>query len=85
MLRPEQLSLTAVAAKEADERRDGYGQVTAIEFGGATCLISISLTRRQVLDPLSPQAIVFKSAGVGLPPIGSAMRIVVTARAHILS
>lgn len=84
MLRPEQLGLTQVAPQEIARQPSGLAQVTGIEFGGATCLVSLTLQDPESGPFPPPQPIVVRSAGFGLPPIGAIARITVNGLAHVL-
>jgi len=84
MLRPEQISLTQVPSHEAAEGPGGYGQVAQVEFGGAACLVTLSLVESVRGTVRSERAITVRSAGIGLPPVGSYVRITVSGPVHVL-
>jgi iron(III) transport system ATP-binding protein len=78
MLRPEQLQLSVVTDGESGE--GCTGTVIDIEFGGALCAVTLRL--RGTADGA---LLTVKSSGIGLPAIGSTVRITVLGTAHILA
>ena len=88
MLRPDQLCLVPVKGDFAGQHPDPaarFGQVTAIEFGGAVCTVAISLLNgTQPAVPGAGHAATLKVRGlsVDLPPVGTIVRISVVGRVH---
>jgi iron(III) transport system ATP-binding protein len=82
MLRPEQVVLSPVSPNAPDDpdRRSGY--ITRIEFGGASCSITIRLTG-DIHDGSTKPPLVIRTASVNLPPIGSHVQICVLGEAHV--
>ncbi len=75
MLRPEQVVLSPISI-DADEVSNGcYGDITRIEFGGASCSIAISLT--------DGASLLIKTTSINLPPVGSRVQIAVLGKAHV--
>ena len=83
MLRPEQVVLSAISADANDDSGSFYGDITRIEFGGASCSITISLTDRKEDRPDKPSLMTIKTTSINLPPIGSRVQIVVLGKAHV--
>jgi iron(III) transport system ATP-binding protein len=74
MLRPEQIRFIA-----SGEDSGCTGEVTDIEFGGATCTITISLA-----SGLQPPLLI-KASSVALPARGDRVRLAVVGKAHIFA
>lgn len=72
MLRPEQLKLSAVSSGTA------HAQVTAVEFCGPHCMMTVSLAGSKV--PLS-----FRVPTLDAQPVGTDVRIDVLGKAHVFS
>jgi iron(III) transport system ATP-binding protein len=78
MLRPEQLQLTILAG----DAKDGgcVGTVDDIEFGGALCLVTLRLAEAN-----GGASLTVKCSGIGLPAIGSKVRVTVLGSAHVFA
>lgn len=74
MLRPEQLKLSAVSSGGGT----AHAQVTAVEFCGPHCMMTVSLAGSKV--PLS-----FRVPTLEAQPVGTDVRIDVLGKAHIFS
>ncbi|WP_315924729.1 ABC transporter ATP-binding protein [Mesorhizobium sp. SP-1A] len=90
MLRPEQVMLERATREEAMAARPGqlYGEVTDLEFGGATCSVAVKLLNS--LDPPEAAAIgstplMLRKAGTDAPSVGEIVRIHVVGAAHVFS
>jgi iron(III) transport system ATP-binding protein len=74
MLRPEQLRLSVPAAGG----QLSAAQVTAVEFGGAGCMVTVRLNG-------SDRPVTFRTSAFEAPEVGDAVHIGVTGKAHIFS
>ncbi|MGO4705105.1 ABC transporter ATP-binding protein [Microvirga sp. 2MCAF38] len=81
MLRPEQVrlapSLPEAQANDADPSAC-YGQVTDVEFGGAVCMVTLSL----LSSPDAP-LLRIRSSSIDLPNVGTYVKITVLGKAHV--
>jgi len=76
MLRPEQLQLGLI---EDGAVADGcVGTVTDVEFGGAVCAVTLKLADRH-----GGGLLMVKSSSIGLPSIGSTVRVTIRGNAHV--
>jgi iron(III) transport system ATP-binding protein len=73
MLRPEQLKLSAATGQQTSHAR-----VTTVEFGGAHCVMTVSLAGSKV--PL-----IFKTSAVETLAVGTDVHISVTGKAHVFA
>ena len=96
MLRPEQLSVTAVAAEVAQQGAEAtacYGTVTETDFGGSVCVLSVRLLRGNGAWALAPHGmaaspeeaapLLVRSPALQVPPVGATVRVSVTGCAHV--
>jgi iron(III) transport system ATP-binding protein len=77
MLRPEQVRLTPLGPDAAvkDARASMcLGEVTAIEFGGAACTVTVAV---------ADEALVIRATSIDLPAMGSQVRLSVLGTAHV--
>jgi iron(III) transport system ATP-binding protein len=90
MLRPEQLSIE-IAPDEASPSALGYdilGKVTAVDFAGALCTVTIELM--QPTNPADdnggarPQKLAMRVSAYDLPEHGAIVRLSAKGKAHIL-
>jgi iron(III) transport system ATP-binding protein len=93
MLRPEQVRLTAVAADLVAGGGDPagcHGRVVAVEFGGAQCTVTVSLSDHPPAGaPHRPgeadSMLRLRSTSLELPPVGGTVRITVVGKPHIFA
>jgi len=71
MLRPEQLSLVPAVPGEAVG-----AEVAGVDFGGAVCVVTLRL---------GGATLALRQPGLGLPAIGTHVRVAVTGSAHVLA
>ncbi|QFY61707.1 ABC transporter ATP-binding protein [Rhizobium grahamii] len=72
MLRPEQIRVVT------DESNSNYGgRVVEVEFGGATCTVSVSL------EGVALPPILIKTSSVALPARGDRVRLDIAGKAHV--
>lgn len=90
MLRPEQVMLERADRTEAEAARPGmlYGEVTAVEFAGASCAVAVKLLNSP--DPPEAAAIggtplMLRKLGIEAPVVGDIVRITVAGTAHVLA
>ncbi|WFU09042.1 ABC transporter ATP-binding protein [Rhizobium sp. CB3090] len=76
MLRPEQLRFTMIDGSASDALCTG--NVIDVEFGGAVCTVTLALANAE-----SAASLTIKSSSVGLPEIGSTVRVSVLGKAHV--
>jgi iron(III) transport system ATP-binding protein len=74
MLRPEQLRLSVPAAGG----QVSAARVTAVEFGGSSCMVTVRLDG-------SDKPVTFRTSAFEAPEVGDAVHIGVTGKAHIFS
>jgi iron(III) transport system ATP-binding protein len=72
MLRPEQLRLSAAAAED----HVSPARVTAVEFGGSSCVVAVRLDG-------SDKPLTFRMSAFEAPEVGASVRISVVGKAHI--
>ena len=75
MLRPEQLK---VSAATGGHEQTSHARVTAVEFGGANCVMTVSLAGSKV--PL-----IFKTSAIETLAVGTDVHIAVTGKAHVFA
>ena len=90
MLRPEHMAMTlAPAVNDATDATEGaIGEVTDIDFGGATCSLALRLLHSDpALKRPAPldRPLILRTSGVKAPPLGARVRIRVVGEAHILA
>ncbi len=74
MLRPEQIRVVT------DEANTNYGgRVVEVEFGGATCTVSVSL------EGVALPPILIKTSSVALPARGDRVRLDIAGKAHVFA
>ncbi|KRB62829.1 sugar ABC transporter [Rhizobium sp. Root708] len=74
MLRPEQIRVVT------DENNSNYGgRVVEVEFGGATCTVSVSL------EGVALPPILIKTSSVALPARGDRVRLDIAGKAHVFT
>ncbi|CAI9418708.1 Vitamin B12 import ATP-binding protein BtuD [Pleomorphomonas sp. T1.2MG-36] len=83
MIRPEQIRFVA-AADEGSVETGGllsrHGRVTAVEFGGATALVTVGFVGAA---PGTMEFLSIKSSGAELPAPGSTIRTEIISQAHV--
>ena len=79
MLRPEQISLTAVRAHEIVLRDEPSGEIVDVDFSGGVCMVCLRLLNKagQLVSTISLQ-----QSSIGIPPVGTIVHITVTGEAH---
>jgi iron(III) transport system ATP-binding protein len=76
MLRPEQISLAPVAPDALSSCNVTRGEVVDIDFGGATCAVSLSLLN-------TTQTLVLQRTHIEVPAIGTIVSITIAGMAHV--
>jgi iron(III) transport system ATP-binding protein len=80
MLRPEQISLTSVCARESVLPDEASGQIIDVDFSGSVCMVSLRLINKtgQFVPTIS-----LLQSSIGIPPVGTIVHIKVADAAHV--
>jgi iron(III) transport system ATP-binding protein len=87
MLRPEQLKFVVVReqddAQATGEKRGCVGEVVEIEFGGATCTLSVRLLAASGKIDVKQEPLLLLASPIAAPQPGALVRIAVIGNAHV--